>query len=149
VTHHKAYILAVARIGHNQLTLILLQCCSKLSANVQLHGDSRLADRSGPLLIYPGFPVIQGRALRSRARGKDGQLSRSLSFLVTARGASAAFGEFGFALKTAATFDVFYRLQVTNYGVLYVLFDSPPSGSNPIDVWDLRLHIQMAFPQRF
>jgi hypothetical protein len=40
---------------------------------------------------------------------------------VAARGASA-FGGFGFALKTAATFDVFYWLQVTNYGVLYVLF---------------------------
>jgi hypothetical protein len=66
----------------------------------------------------------------------------SLSFLVTARGASAAFGGFGFALKTAATFDVFYWLQVTNYGVLYVPFDSAPSGSNCIDVWDLCLHAQ-------
>jgi hypothetical protein len=43
---------------------------------------------------------------------------------VAARGASAAFGGFGFTLKTAATFDVFYWLQVTNYGFLYVLFDS-------------------------
>ena len=65
------------------------------------------------------------------------------------RGASAAFGGFGFALNTAATFDVFYWLQVTNYGVLYVLFDSPPSGSNPVDVWDLCLHVQMAFPNYF
>jgi hypothetical protein len=63
---------------------------------------------------------------------------------VAARGASAAFGGFGFALKTAATFDVFYWLQVTNYGVLYVLFDSAPSGSNYIDVWDLCLHAQTA-----
>jgi len=31
--------------------------------------------------------------------------------------AAAAGGWFGFALKTAATFDVFYRLQVTNYGL--------------------------------
>jgi len=72
---------------------------------------------------------------------------------VAARGASAAFGGFGFALKTAATFDVFYWLQVTNYGVLYVLFDSAPSGSNYIDVWDLCLHAQTASPiissQRF
>jgi hypothetical protein len=68
----------------------------------------------------------------------------SLSFLVAARGASAAFDGFGFALKTAATFDVFYWLQVTNYGVLYVLFDSAPSGSNYIDVWDLCLHAQTA-----
>ena len=65
---------------------------------------------------------------------------------MAARGASAAFGGFEFALKTAATFDVFYWLQVTNYGVLYVLFDSPPSGSKHIDVWDLRLHVQMASP---
>src|SRR6266853_4622917 len=73
----------------------------------------------------------------------------SLSFLVAAGGASAAFGGFGFALNTAATFDVFYWLQVTNYGVLYVLFDSPPSGSNPVDVWDLCLHVQMASPNYF
>jgi hypothetical protein len=50
---------------------------------------------------------------------------------------------------TPPTFDVFYRLQVTNYGVFYVLFDSPPSGSNPIDIWDLYLHAQMAFPDYF
>ena len=54
----------------------------------------------------------------------------------------------GFARNTP-TFDVFYRLQVTNYGVLYVLFDSPPSGSNPVDVWDLCLHVQMASPNYF
>ena len=64
---------------------------------------------------------------------------KSLSFLVATR---AAFG--GFALKTAATFDVSYWLQVTNYGVLYVLFDSAPSESNYIDVWDLCLHAQTA-----
>jgi hypothetical protein len=65
-----------------------------------------------------------------------------------ARGAHAACGGFGFARNTA-TFDVFYWLQVTNYGVLYVLFDSPPSGSNHIDVWDLCLHVQMASPNYF
>jgi hypothetical protein len=41
---------------------------------------------------------------------------------VAARGPSAAFVGFGFALKTATTFDVFYWLQVTNYGVLYIPF---------------------------
>ena len=51
--------------------------------------------------------------------------------------------------RNTPTFDVFYRLQVTNYGVLYVLFDSPPSGSNPVDVWDLYLHMQMASPNYF
>jgi hypothetical protein len=54
----------------------------------------------------------------------------------------------GFARNTA-TFDGFYRPQVTDYGFLYVLFDSPPSGSNPIDVWDLCLHVQMASPKLF
>ena len=61
----------------------------------------------------------------------------------------AARGGFGPARNTAATFDVFYWLQVTNYGVLCVLFDSAPSGSNYIDVWDLFLHLQMACPNYF
>jgi len=58
-------------------------------------------------------------------------------------------GGFGFAPKTPATFDFFYRLQVTNYGFLYVLFDSAPGGSDYIDVWDLSLHLQMASPIYF
>ena len=53
-----------------------------------------------------------------------------------------ASGGFGFARYTPATSDVFYRLQVTNYGVLYVLFDSAPGGSNDIDVWDLSFHLK-------
>jgi hypothetical protein len=57
-------------------------------------------------------------------------------------------GGFGFARNTAATFNVFYWLQVTNYGVRYVLFDSAPGGSNHIDVWDSCLHVQIA-PQLF
>ncbi len=67
---------------------------------------------------------------------------------MAARGAHAAFGGFGLARNTA-TFDVFYWLQVTNYGVRYVLFDSAPSGSNYIDIWDLCLHVQMASPNYF
>src|SRR5437773_9050557 len=58
-------------------------------------------------------------------------------------------GGFGPARNTAATFDVFYWLEVTNYGVLYVLFDSAPSGSNHIDVWDLFFHVQMGSPKLF
>jgi hypothetical protein len=77
-------------------------------------------------------------------RGFKAPACNSLSFLVAARGANAAFGGLGFALKTAPTFDVFYWLQVTNYGVLYVLFDPAPSGSNYIDVWDLCLHAPTA-----
>ena len=68
---------------------------------------------------------------------------------MAACGAPLACGGFGFARNTAATFDVFYWLQVTNYGVLYVLFDSAPSGSNYIDIWDLCLHVQMASPNYF
>ena len=64
--------------------------------------------------------------------------------LVATRGAGAACGWFGFALNTAATFDVFYRFQVTNYGLLYILFDSAPGGSDCVDVWDLCLHAQTA-----
>ena len=56
---------------------------------------------------------------------------------------------FRFARNTPATFDVFYRLQVTNYGVLYVLFDSAPGGSNYIDIWDLSLHLQNGLTNYF
>jgi hypothetical protein len=52
---------------------------------------------------------------------------------------------FGFA-RNAATFDVFYWLQVTNYGLLYVFDLAAPSGSDYIDVWDLCLLCQMASP---
>jgi hypothetical protein len=55
-----------------------------------------------------------------------------------------ALGGFGPAGNSATTFDVFYWLQVTNYGVLYIPFDSAPSGSNYIDVWDGCLHTQIA-----
>jgi hypothetical protein len=93
----------------------------------------------------PGFAVV---ARVSHPREADGRTTlpacNSLSFLVAARGASATFGGFGFALKTAATFHVFYWPQVTNYGVFDVLFDSTPSGSNYVDVWDLCLHAQIA-----
>jgi hypothetical protein len=58
------------------------------------------------------------------------------------RGASAACDGFGFARKTAAPFDVFYWLQVTNFDVL---FDSAsPKGANHFDVWDFGIHAKMA-----
>ena len=62
------------------------------------------------------------------------------------RGASAACDGFGFARNAAATFDVFYWLQVTNFDVLFdlgapsgtkrldMLFDSRPNGANHFDV---------------
>jgi hypothetical protein len=58
-----------------------------------------------------------------------------------------AGGGFGFASNTPATFDVFYRLQITNNCFLYVVFDSAPSGPDCIDIWDLSLHRQMASPK--
>ena len=73
----------------------------------------------------------------------------TLSLLVAACAARGAPPPVvGFARNTP-TFDVFYWLQITNYGVLYVLFDSAPSGSNHIDVWDLHLHVQNGLPELF
>jgi len=58
---------------------------------------------------------------------------------------SLASGGFGFgAMRSPATFDIFHWAQVANYGLFYILFDSAPSGSNHIDVWDLSLHLQIA-----
>jgi hypothetical protein len=58
-----------------------------------------------------------------------------------ARGASAACCGFGFARNTAATFDVFYWLEVTNFDV--PLFDPSPNGLDYIDVWDFWIHAKM------
>lgn len=61
-----------------------------------------------------------------------------------------ACGGFEFAaICPPAAFDIFHWLQVTNYGVLYVLFDSAPSGSNHIDIWDLFLHLRIASTELF
>jgi hypothetical protein len=68
----------------------------------------------------------------------------SLSLSVAARGVSAACSRFGFARNTAATFDVFYWLQVTNFDVS--LFDPAPNGVNHFDVWDFSIHAQNDFP---
>src|SRR4030095_2235661 len=91
------------------------------------------------------------------------------------RGASAACDGFGFARKTAAPFDVFYWLQVTNFDVLFdsgtssgadhfdvlfnygapnganhfdVFFDSAPKGANHFDVWDFGIHAKNDLPIR-
>ena len=69
--------------------------------------------------------------------------------LVAARGAGAAFGWFGFALNIAATFDVFSRLQVTNNGLFYVFFESPPNGSDHVDVWLFWIRAQTVSPILF
>ena len=58
--------------------------------------------------------------------------------------ASFACDGFGFAAtRSPATFDIFHWVQVANYGLFYILFDSAPSGSNHIDVWDVSLHLQI------
>jgi hypothetical protein len=63
-------------------------------------------------------------------------------FLVAARSAGAAVGWFGYALNTAATFDVFLRLQITNDGLSYFLFESAPGGSKHIEAGLLLIHAQ-------
>ena len=58
---------------------------------------------------------------------------------------SLVFCGFGFApTRSPATFDFLHWAQVANYGLFYILFESAPSGSNHIDVWDVFLHLQIA-----
>jgi len=45
--------------------------------------------------------------------------------------------------NTAATFDVFYWLQITNFDAF--LFNPAPSGLDYDDVWPLCVHAQNAF----
>jgi len=68
---------------------------------------------------------------------------------VATRGAGAACDWFGFALNTAATFDVFCRLQVTNYGLFNILFESTPNGSDHTNVWLSCILAQTASPNLF
>ena len=58
--------------------------------------------------------------------------------LVAARGAGAACNRFRFAHSTVATFDVFYRLQITNFDVS--LLQAAPNRLDYIDVLILWLH---------
>ena len=55
-----------------------------------------------------------------------------------ARVVSAACGGFRFARNTAATFGIFYWLQVTNIDVS--LFEPAPSGPDYIDIFGVCLH---------
>jgi hypothetical protein len=59
---------------------------------------------------------------------------RSEKLLLAAPGVGTACGWFRFALNTTAAFDVFHRLQVTNYGLFNILFESAPKRSNLIGV---------------
>ena len=67
-------------------------------------------------------------------------------FLEAAPGAGAACGWLGLPLKTAATFDVFHRLQVTNYGLFNIPFESAPNGLDHVDVWLLCILAQTVSP---
>jgi len=68
---------------------------------------------------------------------------------VATRGAGAACVSLGFALNAAATFDVFYRLQVTNYGLFNILFESTPNGSDHVNVWLSCILAQTGSPNLF
>ena len=48
--------------------------------------------------------------------------------------------------NTAATFDVFSRLQVANDGLFQTFFESAPNGSDHIDVWLGCIFAQTASP---
>ncbi len=69
--------------------------------------------------------------------------------LLATPGTGTACGWFRFALNTTATFDVFHRLQVTNYGLFKILFESAPKRSNLIGVWVFCTHARTAFPNYF
>ena len=69
-------------------------------------------------------------------------------FLVATPSAGAARSWFGFIL-TAATLNVFSRLQVTNDGLFYIPFESVPDGSDHIDVWLFWIGAQTVSPDLF
>ena len=90
--------------------------------------------------------------LATRSRAESEIEVRRQSFdkpLLTTPGAGTACGWFRFALNSAAAFDVFHRLQVTNYGLFYIPFESAPKGPNLIGVWVFCTHGQTAFHNLF
>jgi hypothetical protein len=98
----------------------------------QQNAFRRRHTRPRPRLFALWYP-----ALRPRAQTSTGCFFRwSPMFSSDSRCACAACGGFGFARNTAATLDVFYWLQVTNFGLL----KSAPNGVNYIDVRRLFLH---------
>src|SRR6266403_4232457 len=100
----------------------------------RLHSARHITGGYCPNLNY-NFGVSAECLHKKPHRADQTTVCDFLTLLMAACGACAACDGFGFARNTAATFDVFYWLQVTNYGILYVLFDSAPSGSNYIDIW--------------
>jgi hypothetical protein len=66
---------------------------------------------------------------------------------VATRAAGVSCGWFGFALNTAATFNVVSRLQVTNNGLFDILFESAPKGSDHVDVWLWCILVQTVSPE--
>ena len=86
-------------------------------------------------------PVVRSRRSKSDVRVDK--------LLLATPGAGVACGWFRFALNTVTAFDVFHGLQVTNYGLFYIPFESAPKGSNLIDVWVFCTHAQTAFSNYF
>jgi hypothetical protein len=110
-------------------------------------GVSVTACKARSLSIYNSRARSAAGRVPSRIKISRILTTAPLFILVPTFDPSATCGWFGFALSTAATFDVFHSFQVTNYGLPYIPFDSAPGGSDCIDVWDL-LHAQTA-PQLF
>jgi hypothetical protein len=100
---------------------------------------------------YPNRPTKSSGSIGNgepcAVGGQKSDVSDKL--LLATPGVGTACGWFGVALSTAATFDVFRRLQVTNYGLFNILFESAPKGSNLIGVWVFCTHGQTAFPNLF
>ena len=89
---------------------------------------------------------VPGERVHKKPNRRIERRRDSLSLLVAACSARRASAPcVGFVCNAAATFDVFCWLQVTNNGVLDVLFESPPNGSNYIDIWALFIHAQNRF----
>jgi hypothetical protein len=68
---------------------------------------------------------------------------------VATSGVGAACGRFGFSLYAAATFYVFPRLQITNDGLFYIVFESVPNGSEHVDGWLFWIRAQQLLPNLF
>jgi len=65
----------------------------------------------------------------------------SLTVVVAGCAARAACAGFGFTRNTAATFDVFYWLQVTSFDV--PLLHAAPNGADYIDIFALWIHCHL------
>ena len=85
------------------------------------------------------LPLLDcGKVTASTAAAK----AKFLTAACFSRVARAVCGGFRCARTTATTFDIFYRLQVTNFGLL----KSAPNGLNYMDIRRLFLHGRCRLP---